>query len=65
LFGRSHQQREHFRQRILELGIEDLRRVTETYLQPERASIAIVTNQTGLDSSGDVVAELGLTVQEL
>jgi Zn-dependent M16 (insulinase) family peptidase len=65
LFGRSHQQREHFRQRILELGIEDLRRVTETYLQPEHASIAIVTNQTGLDSAGDVVAELGLTVQEL
>jgi Zn-dependent M16 (insulinase) family peptidase len=65
LFGRSHQQREQFRQRILELGIDDLRRVTETYLQPERASVAIVTNQTGLDSAGDVVAELGLVVHEV
>jgi Zn-dependent M16 (insulinase) family peptidase len=65
LFGRSHQQREHFRQRILALKIEDLLRVTETYLQPEHASIAIITNQPGLDAAQDLVAELDLAVREL
>ncbi len=46
LFGRSHQQRREFRQRILQVSIADLKRVTGQYLKPELASIAVVTNQT-------------------
>ena len=65
LFGRSHQQRELFRQRILELQLDDLRRVTETYLRPEHASIAVVTSHSGLEAASTVVESLGLSVQEL
>jgi Zn-dependent M16 (insulinase) family peptidase len=44
LFGRSREQRELFRSRLLQVNGSDLKRVTQTYLRPELASIAIVTN---------------------
>ncbi|RLQ23219.1 peptidase M16 [Seongchinamella sediminis] len=65
LFGRTHAQREEFRQRILEVSLADLRRVAETYLRPELASTAVVSNRSQLDSSGDLVAALALEVQTL
>jgi Zn-dependent M16 (insulinase) family peptidase len=65
LFGRTHAQRERFRQRILDLRITDLTRVTETYLQPAQASVAVVTSQAGLESSMDMVSKLGLSIEEL
>ncbi|MDX1735501.1 MAG: peptidase M16, partial [Halioglobus sp.] len=42
LFGRTHDQREHFRQQVLAVSIDDLRRVTSTYLQPAAASTAVI-----------------------
>jgi Zn-dependent M16 (insulinase) family peptidase len=65
LFGRSHEQRLRFRQRVLELKLEDLRRVTESYLQSGTASSAIITSQAGADSVAAYVAEQGLDLIEL
>jgi len=65
LFGRSHATREQFRQRVLEVTLDDLRRVTETYLKPELASTAVVTHAGQLDSTAALRDELNLTVQEL
>jgi Zn-dependent M16 (insulinase) family peptidase len=65
LFGRTHEQRERFRQQILEVSLEDLHRVTQTYLKPEQASTAVVTNSNNADASADLCEELGLSVEEL
>jgi Zn-dependent M16 (insulinase) family peptidase len=43
LYGRTPELRRHFRQRVLEVSLEDLRRVGETYLIPGQASIAVVS----------------------
>jgi Zn-dependent M16 (insulinase) family peptidase len=65
LFGRSHEMREQFRQRILAVSLEDLRRVTETYFKPELASTAVITNSGQLEATAALREELNLTVQEL
>ena len=63
MFGRDHAQRERFRARVLDLSLEDLMRVTETYLKPEQASTAVITSQSTYDT---VSADLAhLTVEEL
>jgi Zn-dependent M16 (insulinase) family peptidase len=51
LFGRSLQDRTTFRERVLATTIEDLRRVAQTYFDPERASIGIVSSQEALEGS--------------
>ena len=65
LFGRDHDQREAFRQSILAVSLDDLRRVAETYLSPERASIAVITSSNGMAGAEAVVERLGLQVEEL
>jgi Zn-dependent M16 (insulinase) family peptidase len=65
LFGRDHDQREEFRRRVLAVSLDDLRRVASTYLQPEQASIALITSQAGLDDAMPLVEQLGLDVQIL
>jgi hypothetical protein len=65
LFGRNHETREQFRQRVLAVSMDDLCRVTETYLKPELASTAIVTNSGQLKATAALREELNLTVQEL
>jgi len=65
LFGRTHDQRELFRQQILAVTLDDLGRVTETYLQAELASTAVVTNSSQLEATAALREELGLQVQEL
>ncbi|ADE14990.1 Peptidase M16C associated domain protein [Nitrosococcus halophilus Nc 4] len=49
LYGRTPEQRRRFRSRILEVRLEDLKRVAAEYLKPENASIAIITNATRLE----------------
>lgn len=61
LFGRTHEQREVFRQRILDVSLDDLRRVAETYLKPELASTAVITSASQA-TAGDT---LGLERLEL
>jgi Zn-dependent M16 (insulinase) family peptidase len=48
LFGRTLQMRQEFRGRVLDTTMEDLRRVAQTYLRPEQASIGVITNSDGL-----------------
>jgi Zn-dependent M16 (insulinase) family peptidase len=65
LFGRTHDMRELFRQRVLAVTLDDLRRVTETYLTPEQASTAVITNPGQLEAAAPLRDQLNLEVQEL
>ena len=65
LFGRSHEQREQFREQVLGVSLEDLRRVTAEYLRPELASTAVVSNSSQLEPTAALREELGLSLQEL
>jgi len=53
LFGRTPEQREAFRRRILEVTLEDLLRVSQAYLTPEQASIAVITSPDKLAGLAD------------
>ncbi len=61
LYGRSAEQRQQQRQRILAVTLEDLKRVGEKYLQPELASTAIITRPQMID----VAEPLGLSIHRL
>jgi Zn-dependent M16 (insulinase) family peptidase len=63
LFGRSHEDREAFRRAILAVSLEDLRRVTHQYLDPAKASTAVVTSRKQQEALGSAVAELGLQIE--
>jgi presequence protease len=65
LFGRSHAQREHFRQQILSVQLADLRRVADTYLRPEQASTAVITSSSQIKATEGLREQYDLTLQEL
>ena len=46
-------------------ALDDLRRVSETYLRPELASTAVITSPAQLDSTRDLREALSLSVEEL
>ncbi len=54
LFGRTPAQRRTFRQRVLQVTRDDLKRVTATYLQPQRASVAVVSDADTLRQQTDL-----------
>ncbi len=58
LFGRTAERRREFRRRILEVSLDDLKRVGETYLANGEPSTAILTSEAGADS--EAVTALGL-----
>jgi len=54
LFGRTPEQRKRFRARILQVTLNDLKRVAQTYLDPAKASIAVVTSEAAAkETAGD------------
>jgi len=57
LHGRTPQQRRHYRQQILQVTLADLQRVGQTYFQPEKAHIAVVSNHK---TANQLSATLGL-----
>jgi presequence protease len=59
LFGRTREKRELFRRNILQVSIQDLQRVANKYLEPSRASIALVTHE----SHRTTAEKLGLSVK--
>ena len=63
LFGRTDAHRKTFRAGIVNTTIDDLRRVAEQYLRPERASTAVVTHASGAETLA--ASGLGLTRQDL
>jgi len=58
--GRTPEYRNQFRQKILEVTETDLKRVAETYLNPELAHTAVISDQTTLEKS-----DLGLDIIQL
>ena len=61
LYGRTSEIKKTFRDRVLETSMEDLKRVTETYLKKEFASTAVLTGKQGEGSA----QPLGLTTKKL
>lgn len=61
LFGRTAAQRQQFRSRVLDVKLDDLRRVGQIYLKPNNASIAVITNSATHKEIGD----LGLKLHQL
>ncbi|WP_404361908.1 insulinase family protein [Marinobacter sp.] len=61
LFGRTVEQQERFRQRVLAVNLEDLRRVATTWLVPETASTAVITSP----EQREKVEAMGLAIEEL
>ena len=63
LFGRTDEHRKILRAGIVGTTLDDLRRVTETYLRPDLASTAVITHTAG----AELVSERGLSLirQEL
>lgn len=58
LYGRTPEQRQKFRENVLKVTVDDLRRVGATYLKPEKASIAVITSQ----ANESLVKPLGLDI---
>ncbi|MCW9048595.1 MAG: insulinase family protein [Gammaproteobacteria bacterium] len=61
LYGRTPEQRQLFRERVLKVTVDDLKRVGEKYLKPENASVAVVTNP----ANEEAVKALGLDIHHL
>ena len=61
LYGRTPEQRQLFRERVLKVTVADLKRVGETYLKKEQASVAVVTNPV----NEELVKTLGLEIKHL
>jgi len=61
LYGRTPERRQQFRQRVLQVTLDDLQRVGERYLKPEKASIAVVTSSAAEGQCRD----LGLDIKVL
>ena len=57
LHGRTPELRREFRQRVLQVSLDDLQRAAQTWLAPERASVAVVSNANSLEKEGE---QLGL-----
>ena len=55
LFGRTPEQRQIFRKKILKVSIDDLKTVTRTYLKGGNASQVVLSNQATLDQMGDKI----------
>ena len=53
LHGRSREKLQTFRKNVLQVTLDDLKRVTETYLHPDRASTAVISNAATLEQKGD------------
>lgn len=58
LYGRTPEQRRRYRARVLAVTIDDLLRVAETWLRPERASQAVITSPATLESLGALDMEV-------
>jgi len=58
LHGRTREKLQLFRQRVLAVSIDDLKRVTETYLKKSEASIVVITSAATHEEVGDLGLEV-------
>ena len=61
LFGRTPAQRSRFRERVLSVTIDDMKRVARVWLTPENASTAVITSY----ESRELAEKLGLELHEV
>ena len=61
LFGRTPEQRSRFRERVLAVTIDDMKRVARTWLTPDKASTAVITSH----ENRELAVKLGLELQEV
>lgn len=59
LFGRTREKRELFRNRVVAVTLNDLKRVAKTYLVPAKASIALVTHS----GHKELAEKMGLAIK--
>lgn len=66
LHGRTPEQRRRFRSGLLKTTVEDLQRVGRTYLQPEKASIAVISDGKNLEQmASNLLSNLQLEIYKL
>ena len=58
LHGRTREKLQLIRQRVLAVTLDDLKRVTETYLQADKASTAVITSAATHEQVGDLGLEI-------
>ncbi|MDH5387870.1 MAG: insulinase family protein [Gammaproteobacteria bacterium] len=58
LHGRTREKLQAIRQRVLAVTLDDLKRVTETYLQTDKASTAVITSAATQKQVGDLGLEI-------
>jgi Zn-dependent M16 (insulinase) family peptidase len=58
LHGRTRDKLQQFRRRVLEVTIDDLKRVTKAYLKDGEASVAVITSAATRDEVGDLGLEV-------
>ena len=61
LFGRTREHRSAFRQNVLSVSLDDLKRVTERYLAGKESSVGVISNK----SHTDEMEKLGLKIHQL
>ena len=61
LFGRTPEQQERFRKRVLAVTVDDLKRVAGDWLRSDKASTAVITSHDNREKA----AALGLDIREL
>ncbi|WP_151704720.1 insulinase family protein [Nitrincola alkalilacustris] len=54
LFGRTPEQRQAFRSQILQVTLDDIKRVASTWLKQDHASVAVVTNSKAAAALPDI-----------
>lgn len=54
LFARTPEQRRQFRKKVLQVTLEDLKRIGETYLRSDNASVAVISNAATHGQTGDL-----------
>lgn len=58
LHGRTRDKLQQFRRRVLQVTIDDLKRVTKAYLKDGEASVAVITSAATRDEVGDLGLEV-------
>ena len=58
LYGRDVKQQQAYRKRVLKVSMDDLKRVTKTYLKTNDSSTVVITNSTTYEELGDLEMEV-------
>jgi hypothetical protein len=65
LFGRKLEQRQQFRQQVLAVTIDDMKRVARQYLSGQEHCMAVVTNETNSANLTEFIATTGAKILSL